>query len=85
VSADERPIAGATINATWNGAFTKTLSCVTGNDGRYTFVTGTLSAHRGSVTLTLLSVSAPLSIYQPAMNHDETGTPTGTSMTFIKP
>jgi PKD repeat protein len=83
--ADERPIVGATITATWNGALTKTLSCVTGNDGQCTFVTGTLSAHRDSVTLTLLSVSAPLSIYQPAMNHDETGTPTGWSMTFIKP
>lgn len=83
--ADERPIAVATIRATWSGASAKTLSCVTTNDGQCTFETGTLSSHRGSVTLTLLSVSAPLSVYQPAMNHDEKGTPTGMSMTFIKP
>jgi PKD repeat protein len=82
---DERPIVGATITATWSGAVTTTVSCVTPTDGRCTFETGTLSAHRRSVTLTVLSVSAPLSIYQPAMNHDGRGTPTGTSITFIKP
>jgi PKD repeat protein len=83
--ADERPIAGATINAMWSGALTKTLSCITDGNGRCTFTTGTLSAKRTSITLTLTSVSAPLSIYQPSANHDQTGAPTGTSNTYIKP
>jgi len=81
--ADERAIAGATINATWNGA--KTISCVTDTDGQCTFNTGTVSASKTSVTLTVLGVSAPLSVYQTGVNHDGAGNPTGTSVTYIKP
>jgi hypothetical protein len=45
--ADERVIAGATLRVTWSGA--RTLSCVTGTDGRCTFNTGALSAKQSSV------------------------------------
>ena len=73
--ADERLIAGATLNVTWNG--TRTLSCITGTDGRCTFNTGTLSAKQTSVTLTVLGISAPLSVYQPPANHDLAGNARG--------
>jgi len=81
--ADERVIAGATLNITWSGA--RTLTCVTGTDGRCTFETGALSAKQSSVTLTVLGVSAPSSVYQPSANHDPAGNPTGMSMTYLKP
>jgi PKD repeat protein len=83
--ADERLVAGATIVATWSGAQTKSISCVTAADGTCTFSTGTLGASRSSITLTLLSVSAPLSGYQQASNHDRQGAPTGGSATYLKP
>jgi PKD repeat protein len=83
--ADERLVAGATIVGIWSGAQTKTISCVTAADGTCTFATGTLGASRSSITLTLLSVSAPLSGYQQASNHDRQGTPTGGSATYLRP
>ena len=82
---DERPIAGATIVVTWTGISRKTLSCVTGADGRCTFNSGRLAASRISATLTVLNVSAPLSVYQWWSNHDPMGHPTGMSWTFLKP
>jgi len=81
--ADERVIAGATLNVTWSGA--RTFSCVTGTDGRCTFSSGALAAKQSSVTLTVLGVSAPLSEYQPSANHDPAGNATGMSMTYLKP
>jgi PKD repeat protein len=81
--ADERVIAGATLTATWSGS--RTVSCVTGTDGRCTFDTGALSAKQSSVTLTVLGVSAPSSVYQPPANHDPAGNATGMSMTYLKP
>jgi len=83
--ADDRLVAGATIVAVWSGAQTKTMSCVTAADGTCTFATGTLGASRSSITLTLLSVSAPLSGYHQASNHDGQGAPTGGSATYVKP
>jgi hypothetical protein len=81
--ADERVIAGATLRVTWSGA--RTLSCVTGTDGRCTFNTGALSAKQPSVTLTVLGVSAPSSVYHAPANHDPAGNATGMSMTYLKP
>ena len=83
--ADERTIAGATITATWTGLSSKTLTCVTGTDGRCRIDTGTLGASRASATLTVLSLSAPLSVNQFPANHDAAGNPTGMSVTYIKP
>ena len=82
--ADERLIPGATLTASWSAA-TKTVSCVTGSDGRCTFNSGTLGASRTTVTLTVIGVSAPLSGYRSPANHDTAGNPTGMSMTYIKP
>ena len=80
---DERVIPGAVLNVTWDGV--RTSSCVAGTDGRCTFNSGSLSARQTSVTLTVLSVSAPLSVYQPPANHDRAGNATGMSMTYLKP
>jgi hypothetical protein len=83
--ADERLVAGATIVAIWSGAQTKTVSCVTAANGTCTFASGTLGPSRTSITLTLRSVSAPLSGYQQPANHDGQGAPTGASVTYLKP
>jgi PKD repeat protein len=83
--ADERPIPDATITATWTGTSRTTTTCVTGSDGRCTFDSGRLAAARISATLTVLNVSAPLSVYQRWGNHDATGMLTGMSWTFLKP
>ena len=83
--ADERLVAGATIVAIWSGAQTKTISCVTAATGTCTFASGNLGGSRTSVTLTLLTVSAPLSRYQQAANHDRQGAPTGGSATYLRP
>jgi len=83
--ADERLVAGATIVAIWSGPQTKTISCVTGANGTCSFSSGTVGSSRTSITLTLLSVSAPLSTYQQPANHDAQGEPTGGSYTYLKP
>jgi PKD repeat protein len=83
--ADERPIAGATVVALWSGAVSKTVSCITSASGACTFKSGTLSWLRSSVTLTVTSVSAPLSVYAPGANHNEAGALTGPGMTLIQP
>jgi PKD repeat protein len=83
--ADERLVPGAKIVAIWSGASIKTITCVTAADGTCTFTSNLLLAARGSITLTLLSVSAPLSTYRQAYNHDRQGDPTGGSFTYLKP
>jgi PKD repeat protein len=83
--ADERPIAGATLAASWSGAQGKAVSCVTDTTGRCTFKTGPLGMDRISVTFTVTSVSAPLSVYTPAANHNNTGSGTSSAVTVIRP
>jgi hypothetical protein len=61
--ADERPGAGATLTVAWTGAVVKTSTCVTGSTGQCTIQSGTLSYGRSWVTLTVTSVSMPLSTY----------------------
>ena len=83
--ADERVVTGATIVAIWSGPQTKTISCTTDASGTCTFESGNVGGSRTSITLTLLSVSAPLSSYHQASNHDREGAPTGGSFTYLKP
>jgi hypothetical protein len=83
--ADERLVAGATIVAVWSGPQTRTISCVTSASGTCTFSSGNLGGSRSSITLTLLSVSAPLSSYRQASNHDPEAAPTGGSFTYLRP
>jgi hypothetical protein len=83
--ADERPIAGATLAASWSGAQSKAVSCVTDATGRCTFKTGTLGKDRTSVTFTVTSASAPLSVYMPMANHNNTGSGTSSAVTLIRP
>jgi PKD repeat protein len=83
--ADERPIAGATLAASWSGAQSKAVSCVTDTAGRCTFKTGTLGKDRTSVTFTVTSASAPLSVYMPMANHNNTGSGTSSAVTVIRP
>jgi PKD repeat protein len=83
--ADERPIAGATITASWSGAWARTVSCVTDTAGRCTFKTAPLKLELTSATFTVANVSAPLSVYVPSANHNETGSGTSTSVTIVRP
>jgi PKD repeat protein len=71
--ADERPIAGATITAAWSGSWSKTVSCVTDTAGRCTFRTSPLGVERTSVTFTVTSVAAPLSVYASSASHNGAG------------
>src|SRR4029453_2169707 len=69
-SFDERPIAGATMTATWSGAVAKTVSCVTDAAGRCVLKSGTLSYGRSTVSLNVTGVAAPNMVYDPAANHE---------------
>ena len=82
-SLDEQPIAGATVTATWSGAVTKTVSGVTDATGRCVLKSGTLSYGRSKVSLNVTAAAAPNIVYDPAANHDATGSmPT---FTLIRP
>ena len=83
--ADERPIAGATVSASWSDGWTRAASCVTDAAGQCTFKTNPLGMDRASVTFTVTSVSAPLSVYTPSANHNNTGSGTSTSITVVRP
>jgi PKD repeat protein len=82
-SLDEQPIAGATVTATWSGAVTKTVTGVTDATCRCVLKSGTLSYGRSKVSLNLTAAAAPNIVYDPAANHDATGSmPT---LTLIRP
>jgi serine protease AprX len=83
--ADERPIAAATLSGAWSGGWTKAVSCVTDAAGRCTLKTSPLGIDKASVTFTVTSVSAPLSVYAATANHNNTGAGTTTSVTVIRP
>jgi PKD repeat protein len=82
--ADERPIAGAAVTAAWSGAVVKTSTCVTDITGKCVLKSGTLSYGRSTVTLNVTTVTSPYGAYNPAPNHNQTGTPT-TTFTLIRP
>jgi len=67
----------------WTGAVVKLASCVTAANGQCTLQSGTLSYGRSWVTLTVTSVSAPLSTYNGAANHTPSGA--GSAITAIRP
>ncbi|HET7217096.1 MAG TPA: PKD domain-containing protein [Vicinamibacterales bacterium] len=83
--ADERPIAGATISASWSGGLTRAVSCVTDTTGRCTFKTSPLTMDKTSVTFSVTSVSAPLSVYTASANHSTVAGATGASITIVRP
>ncbi|MGI9608568.1 MAG: PKD domain-containing protein, partial [Acidimicrobiales bacterium] len=66
-----------------------TISCSTqagnGLDGKCTAVTSALSKGVKSLTLTVVSVTAPGFAYVPAQNHDADGDSDGTSITISRP
>lgn len=70
---NENPVAGATVAFEWTGAVVKLASCLTNDAGQCTVKSGTLSAKRPLVTLTVTDVAAPLRVYTPAGNHDVPG------------
>jgi PKD repeat protein len=67
--ADEAPVAGALVRFAWSGAVTKTGSCVTDAAGQCTAASGTLSAKRPSVALSVTDVAAPAAIFDEPANH----------------
>lgn len=66
-----------------------TLSCTTtdefGNDGKCSVTTPPLAKGTKSITLTVVSVSTPGFVYDPADNHDVDSDSTGTSITIVQP
>jgi len=83
--ADERPIAGATITAAWSGGWSRVVTCVSDATGRCAFKTNPIGVDRTSVTFTVTSVSAPLSVYTATTNHNNTGSGSSSSVTVIRP
>ena len=83
--ADERPIAGATVSASWSGALSRRVTCVTSTAGQCRFKSGTLSMHRSWVTLTLDGVSSAAGTYDSGVNHWMSGTGAPTSVRLIRP
>ncbi len=83
--ADERPIAGATISASWSGGWSRAVSCVTDAAGRCSFKTSPIGMDRASVTFTVTSVSAPMGTYTPTANHNNIGSGSSSSVTVIRP
>jgi hypothetical protein len=83
--ANERPIAGATITASWSGGVTKTVTCVTTAAGLCTFKSGTLSMLWSWAMLTVNGVTAPLSTYVGGANHGLTGNTAGTAARYTQP
>jgi PKD repeat protein len=83
--ADERPIAGATLAASWSGGWTRAVTCTTDSAGRCTFKTSPLGMDKASVTFTVTNVSAPLSLYTPSANHTTVGGATGATVTVVRP
>jgi PKD repeat protein len=81
---DERAIAGATVTAAWTGAVVKTVTCVTDAAGKCVLKSGTLSYGRSTVTLNVTAVVSAGNTYNPAGNHDQTGT-RKTALTLIRP
>jgi hypothetical protein len=82
---DERPIAGATINAAWSGGWSRVVSCVTDATGRCTFKTSPIGMDRTSVTFTVTGVSSSLGVYTATANHNTTGNGTANSVTVVRP
>ena len=76
--AAERPVAGATLTAAWSGAVAKTVSCTTDAAGKCVLNSGTLSYGRSWVTLNVTGAVAPTGVYDPAGNHNQSGTRTAT-------
>jgi PKD repeat protein len=79
------PVAGATVSATWSGALSRQVTCVTSTTGQCRFKSGTLSMHRSWVSLTVDAVSSTAGAYDPAGNHWTTGTGAPTSVTLTRP
>ena len=80
---NERLVPNAVVQYAFSGAVVKTGSCVTNTNGACTVDTGTLSWKRDTVTLTIVSVSAPDSTYG-AQNHDADGDSNGTAISVRK-
>jgi PKD repeat protein len=81
--ADERLIPGAAVTAAWSGAVVKTVSCVTKANGTCTLNSGTLGWSRSTVTLRVLNVTVPGSVFNASASHDPAGQTT--AFTLIRP
>jgi len=84
-AADEQPVPGATVAVSWTGGWNQSASCVTGTTGQCTFKTGAMKSQQASATMTITSVAAAGSAYNPAANHSQVAGATATAVTVIKP
>ena len=77
--ASHNPVAGATVNLTWEGA-SGPASCLTGAGGSCTAHTNNLSSP-ATVTLTVTGLSFPGGTYDGSLNHAPDGDSSGTAIT----
>ena len=83
--ANEQPIAGATIAASWSGDWTRAVTCVTDTAGRCTLKTNPLGMDKASVIFTVTNVSVPLGIYTASANHNTVTGTVGATVTVVRP
>lgn len=83
--ANDKPIAGATVNGHWAGGYSANTWCTTGPDGRCNVSTGNVLKKQTSVAFSVDSVVYGAYTYQAAANHDVDGDSTGSAITVYKP
>lgn len=77
-------VAGATVNGTWSGALSSSVSGVTGSAGALTLGTGQMSGGT-SVTFTVTGVSGSGLSYDQTANADPDPDSNGTAITIPRP
>ena len=83
--ATHQPVAGATVNGTWNSSASGTGTCTTSADGRCSIVSSSIRKRGSSATFTVTGIAASGLTYMAAQNHDPEADSTGTAITIAKP
>ncbi|MFQ5523737.1 MAG: S8 family serine peptidase [Acidimicrobiia bacterium] len=81
---NENPVAGATVDGSWSGDLTGTVSGTTDDTGAVTFRTGKVDTSVNTVTFTVDGVAADGLTYDSTANHDPDEDSDGTSITVTR-
>jgi hypothetical protein len=65
---DENPVAGATVDGTWSGSYSQSVSGVTEADGTVTFTSGKVRDGNATFTFTVDNVVKEGYTYDPALD-----------------
>ena len=84
-SANEAPLAGATVNGTWSNGASGSGSCTTGSTGRCSLTKSNIKDNVSGVAFTVISVAHPTHTYLSTDNHDPDGDSDGTAITVARP